>query len=243
MAHVITFYCDDHDEILTNLINQGYAPMMATSKKSPDYFKTFVGSFRFWSFEENDWTTDYNLVDISISEPEDISHETDWEGIAEWLSGQSNVLPLLKPVKLQSLETCDTYMEKRIDDKNKDKYFYSEQVKDGKFFAEIIKPLTDRPYTVVIKNWTPNQMIYMFSSICSVPSFGVLYPHDRNFIVSLWDWKKMGGDFNLNDLAALHLKQFEAGLIHKPLVYRESIGDVMNRYEGWGIGNKRKPNR
>lgn len=85
-------------------------------------------------------------------------------------------------------------------------------------------------------------MIFMFSSICSVPSFGRLYPADRNFIVSLWKYKNMEGEFNLQEIADKHVKAVEDGVMHEPVVYRKSVGEVLDRISEESIpaGVKRK---
>lgn len=75
-SHVITFYTDDYDPWVVCLINLGFAPMMATAKKSAGHFKTFVGVYRFWSFEKGDWTEEYDEVDICITAPDVFN--TDW---------------------------------------------------------------------------------------------------------------------------------------------------------------------
>lgn len=77
-SHVITFYTDDYDPWVVCLINLGFAPMMATAKKSAGHFKTFVGVYRFWSFEKGDWTEEYDEVDICITAPDVFN--TDWVG-------------------------------------------------------------------------------------------------------------------------------------------------------------------
>lgn len=249
-SHVITFYNNDHDACLVKFINLGYAPLLVSDKKYQDYFEDFQGVYRFWSFKRMDWVTtwDYEIIDISISAPD--AH-TDWIGVQFWLSdscgGINNNLPLIKPVKLVTRDAIDEERKytTKIHDQNMDQYFYEEVIQDNTFFAVIKKPLTDRPYTIVIDNWTPDKMIFMFSSICSVPSFGVLYPHDRNFIVSLWKWKNMSGDFNLNELSDKHVSAVKAGEIHEPIVYRLSGEDVRNIYleKKWGVGEKRNLQR
>lgn len=47
-SHTITFYTDDHDDVVVELIHLGYAPMMATQKKSAQHFRSFEGEHRFW---------------------------------------------------------------------------------------------------------------------------------------------------------------------------------------------------
>lgn len=240
MSHVITFYTDDYDDVVVKLINDGFAPLMATARKCPEYFRTFEGVFKFWSFWRKDWTENVNEVDVSIGVPEGCI--TNWDRVAKWFRGEDIELALIKPVKCMSDQR--NYLEKEIHDTNMDKYFYEEVVDGNRFYAEIRKPLTDQPYTIVVEDWTREKMIYMFSSICSVPSFGVLYPHDRNFIVSLWKWKGMPGEFSLTDLASKHVKAVEDEVTHEPIVYRKSMGEVIDMFNegGMHLGHKRRRN-
>lgn len=91
-SHVITFYTDQYDKWIVRLINMGYAPMQAVAKKSEAYFRTFVGTYRFWSFKYQDWTGCYDEVDICITAPDGFN--TDWNGVKVWLRGESEELPL-----------------------------------------------------------------------------------------------------------------------------------------------------
>jgi len=235
MAHVITFHNQDHQDVLVKMINMGYGPMMKLEGNTTEYFKSFVGECRFWSFKHGGFTWDAEYVDISFGAP---NAETDWNGVADWLTGNQEVLPLIKPVKAKSIVTEEDDELSR--GPYSDQYMYEEKILGGIFFAEIIKPQTDRPYTIVIEDWTPDKMVYMFSSICSVPSFGVLYPEDRNFIVSLWNWKGMEGKFDLQLLADRHVRAVEKGETHEPVVYRKPVGEIIDRFTEHGTGSKRK---
>ena len=227
------------------MINLGFSPMMATAKKNPYYFKTFTGVFRFWSFNYQDWTGNYDEVDLCIGAPD--NYRTDWDGVKRWLRGDSEQLPLMKTMKCVAEQTdlYDQRIKEELEHASTD-YKYEERVCDGIFFAEIRKPEAGQvevtPYTVVIEAWTPDKMPYMFSSICSVPSFGTLYPADRNFIVSLWKYKNMEGDFNLQALADKHVKAVKHGHMHEPVVYRKSVGEVIDQFNDMAsdVGTKRK---
>jgi len=83
-SHTITFYTDDHDDCVVDLIHLGYAPMMATQKKSTQHFLSFEGEYRFWSFKLQDWTVHTDYVDIAIGAPDDC--ETDWVRITSKLT-------------------------------------------------------------------------------------------------------------------------------------------------------------
>lgn len=142
-------------------------------------------------------------------------------------------MELIKPDRLESKDIYDQriYDHQNMEDQQ---YKYSECIQDGIFFAEIIKPEFNQkdvpPYTIVIEDWTQSKMIFMFSSICSVPSFGHLYPADRNFIVSLWKYKNLGGEFNLQELADKHVKAVKDGSMHEPVVYRKSMGEILDQF-------------
>lgn len=153
----------------------------------------------------------------------------------------------MKPVRCEA-ETADIYdrrIEDELDHKSID-YKYEERIDDGIFFAEITKPEAGQvevaPYTIVIEDWTEDKIIFMFSSICSVPSFGRLYPQDRDFIVSLWKFKNMPGEFNLQALADNHVNAVLINKTHEPVVYRKSIGEVIDQFNDMGaaVGAKRK---
>ena len=259
MSHVITFYNRENDYVLVSMINQGFSPLVhETSDKKSEYFLRFQGVFRCYNFGSGDWVDPLecpDLVDMSIGAP---NPETDWVGVKDWLNEVDKgaeplyILPLLPPVNCRptALEGRDEMdvagdllrdrFTAKIDDKNKDQFFYQERVQDGVFYAEIRKPLSDRPYTIVVRDWSEDKLIYMFSSICACPSFGVFYPHDRNFILSLWKWKKMKEPFNLDSLANFHIDAVKAGRAEEPIVYRLAIQDVMDDQKEWKSGSKRR---
>jgi hypothetical protein len=245
-SHVITFYTDRYDSWVVRLINMGFAPMMAIDKKSPDYFKKFQGVYVFWSFGTGDWTEEYEDVDVCITAPDGFN--TDWNGVKAWLSGKSSELPLLKPPRydVEDSDMYDTRVQATLASMINE-YKYEERICGNMFLAEIRKPEVDQievvPYTVVIEDWLPDKMAFMFSSICSVPSFGNLYPQDRNFILRLWEFKNMEGKFSLQDLADKHVNAVKMGTMHEPVVYRQSIGEVIDHFNEMGTDTGKKRRR
>lgn len=247
MSHVITFYTEDQNDLVVKMINLGFAPLMC-ERRDAYYFSQFKGTYKLWSFEKMDWTDDLNNVDLSIAAPDNF--DTDWLGVVHWLRGIYNLLPLIKPVLLKSdsiEDDCDMNIPKGYDQSMLNQsYQYNEKIIDKIFFAEIIKPENGQksvpPYCIVIEDWDPDKMVYMFSSICYVPSFGKIYPADRNFIKSLWEFKKMKGSFNLQQIADQHVQAVKEGNMHEPVVYRKSMGEVIDMFneKNTTTGSKRK---
>lgn len=245
MSHTITFYNDWNDGWLVSMINQGFSPMKVSEEKDEEYFKRFEGEHRFWSFCLGRWTEDYQYFDLCIGAPDNVV--TDWDGVAHWLNTGEGELPLIKAVRCvpESADMYDRRMERMLDEK-KQEYMYSERVVDGVFYAEIIKPEDGQvevaPYTVVIEEWKEDKIQFMFSSICSIPSFGRLYPKDREFIVSLWKYKNMGMEFELQRIIDMHVEAVKSGYTHEPVVYRKSMGAVIDQRQErqTRVGQKRK---
>lgn len=79
------------------MIHLGYAPMMATQKKSAQHFQSFEGEHRFWSFRFQDWTVNSDYVDIAIGAPDDF--QTDWVRVGQWFRKEIGELELKKPVR------------------------------------------------------------------------------------------------------------------------------------------------
>jgi hypothetical protein len=219
--------------------------MKVSEEKDEEYFKSFEGEHRFWSFCLGRWTETYQYIDLCIGAPDGVV--TDWDGVARWFNTGEGELPLIKAVKCvpENADMFDRRMEKMLGEK-KQEYMYSERIVHGVFYAEIIKPedgqVEVRPYTVVIEEWNEDKIKFMFSSICSVPSFGRLYPKDREFIVSLWKYKKMKGEFELQRIIDMHIEAVKSGYTHEPIVYRESMGTVIDLRQERQIrvGQKRK---
>lgn len=95
-------------------------------------------------------------------------------------------------------------------------------------YASIEKPFTDRPYTVVIENYTPEiGLVPLFTGLYVSTSWGVC-SQDYAFLLKLWDYLGLNEEFGELDLDRRLQEEIEACKNGKPepILYRASISDV-----------------
>lgn len=100
-------------------------------------------------------------------------------------------------------------------------------------FCQVCKPNTDRPYTLVIRNFSDRGLKSFFSGIFASTSWGVA-SHDYVFLQKLWKFLDMEKDYGVLDLEELlkdHVKRCTDGSEMEPEVYRLSSKTVQKNFE------------
>jgi hypothetical protein len=100
-------------------------------------------------------------------------------------------------------------------------------------FCQVCKPNTDRPYTLVIRNFSNRGLKSFFSGIFASTSWGVS-SHDYVFLQKLWKFLDMEKDYGVLDLEELlkdHVKRCTDGSEMEPEVYRLSSKTVQKNFE------------
>lgn len=99
--------------------------------------------------------------------------------------------------------------------------------------AQVRKPFTDRPYTVVIRKFSQNGFLHLFSSLYLIDSWGA--DTDNQFLKHLWDELEMEGTFDLDQILHDHCEKCFPGEGHVPIsepeVYRKTIEETMNEIQ------------
>lgn len=100
-------------------------------------------------------------------------------------------------------------------------------------FCQVCKPYTDRPYTLVIRNFSDRGLKSFFSGIFASTSWGVS-SHDYVFLNRLWmflDMEKDYGKLDLEELLKDHVQRCTDGSEMEPEVYRLGYKTVIANFE------------
>lgn len=92
--------------------------------------------------------------------------------------------------------------------------------------VEIQKPLTDRPYTTLIKEYSKNGDRDVFCNFYACPSWGVA-DSDNVFLQKLWESKMMEGVFDCNAEVKEKIRKVESGEEEEPKVWRNTLDKVL----------------
>lgn len=92
--------------------------------------------------------------------------------------------------------------------------------------AEIKKPLVDKAYTTLIRNFSEKGERDLFCNFYACPSWGVA-ESDNAFMKKLWESKMMEGEFDPNEEVRVKIEKIEAGLEPEPKVWRNSLEKVL----------------
>ena len=117
----------------------------------------------------------------------------------------------------------------------KDDYEFSYIVdKDADLaICQVDKPNTDRPYTLVIRNYTTRGLEPLFTGLYVSQSWGVAN-HDYGFLVKLWgflDMEKDYGPLNLEQRLKDDIEKCNSNPLLEPEVYRETLEQVQEKLE------------
>ncbi len=98
--------------------------------------------------------------------------------------------------------------------------------------CEIQKPYVDLPYTVVLRHFSRDGFLKLFTSLFICPSWGVAVA-DRLFLRALWYQLKMEGTFDLEVMLKDHTESCYPGgslaPICEPEVYRLDLKDTIKQ--------------
>lgn len=100
-------------------------------------------------------------------------------------------------------------------------------------FCQVCKPYTDRPYTLIIRNFSEKGLKGFFSGIFASTSWGVC-SHDYVFLQKLWKFLDMEKDYGKLDLEKLlkdHIEKCTQGLSTEPEIYRLGYKTVCKNFE------------
>lgn len=208
----IMFYQDQNGNYSVGKIEKGcYKPTMIVSFQWDDD----------WSVEEWEQIRVYFLTMLNHSNddwdcfiPEQISH----------ILGRCE-----KKMQKPDFNSCDLSLagfEEEREESDQYGFRYEVYSKQNICLAEIRKPHTDLPYTVVLRGFIENGFKYLFTSIYICDSFGVSGA-DFAFMKDLWGELGMLGEYDLDKMMKEHTKSCFPGEgnvpASEPEVYRKDI--------------------
>lgn len=204
---------------------------------------------RFFAFFENDIHM-YSLNEIDMYDPQLLlSFDTknnvtkrQWYTVAKWLKSVFNgsvsqelhgaFCDLFPPaVKVYKF----THDDDIIEEPNTEYGFrqsFVDTLKGKICVCEIIKPFTDKPYTIVLRDYDSNSYLRLFTGLFICSSWGVS-SRDVQFLNVLWNYLNMNethGDLCLEKRLIEDIescKPQNGGRV-EPEVYRESLDYVEN---------------
>jgi hypothetical protein len=238
----ITVYGDDKGELISKFLKGGHDPLVDTINGGNYVFlnSNYVGPHRFYVLKDGD------LLEFKDPEVEpdfciafNIDEEVDeeaWRKIYTWLE---KILVLDEEMDIEMLGTPvhQQYggMEE-VSKEEKTEYEFQFQVVQDNVFYEVWKPNTDRPYTVVVENFSLVGHTQFFSSLFVCDSWGV-GKDDFTFLKMVWDHLEMKGVYDLEKMVKEHVEECKNGK-PEPRVYRKRLQDVVKMFTE--IGSKRK---
>lgn len=95
-------------------------------------------------------------------------------------------------------------------------------------FYQLTKPNTDRPYVVLVNNFSKHGHRRLFSSMKLFDSWGVS-KYDITFLVKLWEYL-LGGEHEFEKVTDEHIQDVLDGKEDEPKVWRKNIELVINDY-------------
>lgn len=126
---------------------------------------------------------------------EDVKTDDEWKFIEEWLDNvfkgkekdndkMFDIVP--KATDCDEKTTIGNQIERKITPEERDYRFrYFEDESRNMCLAEICKPFTDRPYTIVIRSYLQRGLVPLFTGIYICSSWGVT-SFDHIFLERLW---------------------------------------------------------
>jgi len=96
-------------------------------------------------------------------------------------------------------------------------------------FYQITKPNTDRPYVVLVEDFSKHGHKRLFSSMRLFNSWGVS-KHDGAFLVKLWEYLGNTVEVDFNDLIEEHVNAVLYGE-EEPKVWRNNLSSVIENYK------------
>jgi hypothetical protein len=239
---VITVYGKENGEFINRFMENGYAVLADTvNGGNYDFLKSnYVGPHRFYAMDEQDELIEYEDPEV---EPDFClalnvgDNEPDWDAVFCWLK------KILFNVEEDEVMMPPGIIEQRMGleeevvvDHGKQEYEFTFKILDDVVFYEVWKPNTDRPYTVVINNFSVVGHEPFFSSLFVCESWGVATA-DYTFLKRVWEHLEMGPGYDLEKLVKQHTEECKNGKT-EPRVYRKGLESVVRMFTE--IGSKRK---
>ncbi len=139
-----------------------------------------------------------------------------------------------KPVKIEPDAIPEPKaVESPYTDKDDYEFEYIVDKEGDLAICQVDKPYTDRPYTVVIRNYTARGLEPLFTGLYVSQSWGVAN-YDYGFLVKLWDFLDMEKDYgplNLEQRLKDDIAKCNANPLLEPEVYRETLEEVREKLE------------
>jgi hypothetical protein len=186
---------------------------------------------------------------VVMGNDDDQYHASDWVNIFKYFHAMLRkdmnlpashrlkqiLAPLLLPPQqamlMEKADTDDIPMEEEESDNYQCNYVH--YPKDDIALVEIRKPKTDRPYTVVIRQFSEKGFLPLFSSLFIADSWGC--EQDKLFLTKLWPYMKMEGVCDLEKLLQDHTEACLPGEgkipTAEPEVYRRTLDDTKAQLE------------
>lgn len=133
--------------------------------------------------------------------------------------------------KVATLANLAESISKDVTDRSTDYEFRYENIDGDICVCEITKPFTDLPYTVVIREYSKNGLLPLFTAPYVAQSWGVTNL-DHAFLYKLWEYLAMDEKFGSLDLEKRLQNEIEACKNGKPEpeVYRADLETVISNW-------------
>lgn len=230
----------NESKIINWLLDRGFSP----SYDAKNITIQWNGEHRFYQYTEGKFIESESFgSDLLIGFNDGIKVES-WEDILAWLNSSGGeqydradkVLERTKFEKPISGDLPNSVPPQMVEPSGE--YSFRCEPFLGGFLYEVVKPNTDRPYTVYEEKWVDH--INFFSSLFVCDSWGVSR-QDLQFLHSAWKNLGMPGCLDLEGLVQKRVYECEHGA-PEPKVYRKSLIDVKTRLveSETIVGGKRK---
>ena len=144
-------------------------------------------------------------------------------------------MELLDMFKSQNEKLPEQKVEKRsIDETEEDlpstdySFDFKKFEKLDCIFYQLTKPNTDRPYVVLVNNFSKHGHRRLFSSMKLFDSWGVS-KYDITFLVKLWEYL-LGGEPDFEKVTDEHIQDVMDGKEDEPKVWRKNMDLVIEDY-------------
>lgn len=139
-----------------------------------------------------------------------------------------------KPVDIKPDQTPEPMIvESTYTEKDDYEFSYIVDKEADLAICQVDKPNTDRPYTLVIRNYSARGLEPLFTGLYVSQSWGVAN-YDYGFLVKLWgflDMEKEYGPLNLEQRLKDDIEKCNANPLLEPECYRETLEQVQEKLE------------
>lgn len=179
-------------------------------------------------------TDDDENHDLQITPPEDLLQDG-VSPILEWLDKlMEGVVSVYKHAPPPPTQLLELPVFKKEDGPKE--YELETRLVNDYMFYQVTKPLVDRPYTTVVRGFAKNGHKRFFTNLFICNSWGIATA-DIQFLMKVWKWFTMEGDFNLDDLMKEATEACKyPNLETEPEVWRtdmQSVLEIFNKRNGF----------